>query len=42
MKDLYMLSIEFAIALSRIYLSRMILSVFTIETSRVWPLNYSK
>ena len=38
MKDPYTLSIEIAIALSRIYLRRISLSVFTMETSRVWPL----
>ena len=42
MKDPYALSIEITIALSRIYLRRIILSVFTIEISRVWPLNYSE
>ena len=41
MKDPYALSIEITIALSRIYLRRIILSVFT-EISTVWPLNYSE
>ena len=40
MKDPYALAIETAIALSKIYLKRISLSVFTIETSRIWPLNY--
>ena len=42
MKDPYTLSIDITIALSRIYFKKIILSVFTIETSRVWSLNYSK
>ena len=42
MKDPYALSKEITIALSRIYLRRIILPVFTLEISRAWPLNYSK
>ena len=42
MKDPYALSIEITIALSRIYLRRIILCVFAIEISRVWSLNYSE
>ena len=42
MKDPYALSIEITIALSMIYLRRISLSVFMIETSRVWLLNYSE
>ena len=38
MKDMYTLPIEITIALSRIYLRRISLPVFTMETSRVWPL----
>ena len=41
MKDPYALPIDITIAPSRIYLRRIIPSVFTIEISRVWPLNYS-
>ena len=41
-KDPYALSIKITIALLMIYLRRISLSVFTIETSRVRLLNYSK
>ena len=42
MKDPYTLSLEITTALSRIYLRRIIVPVFTIEISRVLPLNHSK
>ena len=42
MKDPYASSIEITIALSRIYLRRIILCVLAIEISRVWSLNYSE
>ena len=42
MKDPNALSIEITVAHSMIYLRRISLSVFTIETSRVWLLNYSE
>ena len=41
-EDPFALPIEITIALSRIYFKKIILSIFTMKTSRVWPLNYSK